>query len=156
MSPRLLAWAGVGLALAAGWGLAGWQSLRLAWLQQEVADERAAAAEVAQLRERAAAQLFRAQAGELQGVADAKDRELRRVRDDLGAALDGLRDRTARADAAASAAAGTCAGATGAQLSGEDAAFLAREAARADELRAELGACQQRERAIREHLSPAP
>lgn len=152
MSPRLLAAAGVAVLVLAGFGLAGMQTLRLSWLQQSVAEEHAAAAEVGRLRERAAGRTFNAQVSALQGVTDAKDRALRRVRADLDSALDELRQRPDRPVPGDAAAAGPCAGATGAELFRADAEFLAREAARADDLRAELGACQQRERAVREQF----
>lgn len=58
----------------------------------------------------------------------------------LSAALERLRKRPERRPEPARAA---CEGGTGAELSGPDAGFLEREAARADELRAALGACYQ-------------
>jgi hypothetical protein len=84
-------------------------------------------------------------------ITDAKDKELRAVGDRLADALERLRNRPARLPEAARAA---CEGATGAQLSGPDSDFLAREAARADRLRAELGACQDREWSNFEALKP--
>ena len=63
------------------------------------------------------------------------------VRRTLDTALDSLRDRPERPRDLPDHPRPDCAGATGAELSGEDSRFLAREAARADELRAGLDAC---------------
>lgn len=62
-----------------------------------------------------------------------------RISADLADALERLRDRAERLPEPARAA---CHGGTGAELSRSDAGFLEREAARADELRAALGACK--------------
>lgn len=65
--------------------------------------------------------------------------QLRSISGRLADALVSLHNRPARLPEPARAA---CAGATGAELSGPDAAFLEREAARADTLRAALARCQ--------------
>ena len=59
--------------------------------------------------------------------------------------LERMRDRASRAirDNPSETRQTVCEGATGAELSAEDAGFLAREAARADEIRAALIACYQ-------------
>ena len=62
-----------------------------------------------------------------------------RISTDLADALERLRERPERLPEPARAA---CPGGTGAELSGEDAGFLEREAARADELRSALNACK--------------
>ncbi|WP_428418236.1 hypothetical protein [Methylibium sp.] len=77
-----------------------------------------------------------------QGAQNAKDAEYRRIAARLSAALHELRSRPDRLPEAARAA---CEGSTGAELSGRDAAVLEGLAARADQLRAELAACQDRE-----------
>lgn len=59
----------------------------------------------------------------------------------LDAAVVELRRRPQRAAAVSGVARPDCAGGSGAELSGADAEFLAREAARADGIRAGLGAC---------------
>lgn len=128
----LLAACAAALALAGGGYLKGRHDEHASHLEQLLHDTN----EARRIEQRAAANR--------QEADDAKDAELRRVRDRLGAALDELRHRPERLPEPARA---TCAGATGAELSGPDAAFLEREAARADDLRAELGACQTRERA---------
>ena len=82
---------------------------------------------------------------------DAARDELAQVRADaVVAALaysENVRNRPDRVPGTTDAPRTACAGATGAELSGPDAVFLVGLAARADELRAELGACQQREHA---------
>ena len=62
-----------------------------------------------------------------------------RIGNQLADALEQLRNRPERLPEAARAA---CQGGTGTELSGKDAGFLEREAARADELQAALNACQ--------------
>lgn len=66
-----------------------------------------------------------------------KNAAIRETVDNLVSELDRLRKRPERIKVIPS----TCAGTTGAELSGPDAGFLAIEAARADTLRAALGAC---------------
>lgn len=66
--------------------------------------------------------------------------EIHRINSRLADALERLRQRPERLPESARAA---CEGATGNELSGADAAFLVRESARADELRAALTACYQ-------------
>lgn len=88
-----------------------------------------------------------ARAARVQETQDAKEAELRRVNDRLADALEQLRNRPERLPEPTRT---SCRGATGAELSGRDAAFLARLAARADTLRAALAACQDREAPLRE------
>lgn len=64
--------------------------------------------------------------------------EMQRVIDERDADIDWLRN---RADRLPEGARANCKGATGGELSRLDAIFLIREAARADQLRAALGAC---------------
>jgi hypothetical protein len=73
-------------------------------------------------------------------ITKAKDEKIRRINDLLVTALDELRHRPERRSATADDSA-NCKGSTGADLSRPDAGFLAREAARADTLRAGLQAC---------------
>lgn len=71
---------------------------------------------------------------------EVRDADQIRINDRLADALQRLRNRPAdRVPAAATLA---CAGATGAQLSGPDAGFLERLAARGDQLRADLATCR--------------
>lgn len=71
----------------------------------------------------------------------------------LADALERLRKRPDRVPAAATPA---CEGSTGAQLSGPDAAFLVREAARADRLRSELTACYEWVDAVGQSSTSSP
>ena len=73
---------------------------------------------------------------------DAKETELRAVAVERDSALLRLRQRPQRLPEVARAA---CAGTTGRELSERDAEAFTRLAARADTIRAELGACQARE-----------
>lgn len=68
-----------------------------------------------------------------------KNAQIQTIRTELDRALDELRKRPSRVPVPNST--GTSKGATGAELSREDAGFLAREAARADALRSELNYC---------------
>lgn len=144
LAARLPAWLWLVAALA-GWG---W------WNSHQLRAERAAAAQARAEATQEARRFEQAHAARVQEIQDAKDADLRRIGGRLAAALDRLRDRPKRPADMPEAGRAACAGATGAELSGPDAAFLAGEAARADTLRAELGACQERERAGR--LKPPP
>lgn len=73
-----------------------------------------------------------------------KQNEIARIRNSYSAQLASLQQRADRKPASPSGvpqATPACQGATGAELSRPDAGFLVGEAARADELRAALGAC---------------
>ena len=98
--------------------------------------------------------VWQARAVEAERQARARERELQeaaneitrqhqieraRISADLADALERLRQRPARLPEPARAA---CEGSTGSELSAEDAGFLTREAARADELAVALDACQ--------------
>lgn len=131
LDPRLyLAFA---IACGVSYGAGRWQQWR--------ADEKSHAADMALAAEKSR-ELERNAEKVNQRITDAKDKELRSVRARLDVALERLRQRPERLPEAARPA---CEGATGAELSGRDAAFLERLAARADGLRAELKACQDRE-----------
>jgi hypothetical protein len=109
--------------------------------QQYSADEKANAAAAFDASEQAR-EVERLASKTRQGIEDAKNAEIRVIRGRLDAAVERLRNRPDRLPEASRPA---CAGATGAELSGRDAAFLERLAARADDIRAELKACQNRE-----------
>ncbi len=130
-------------AAVAGYGkghAAGSAAVRQAW-DKEKAEQLAEHA----TRQQAARQAEQ----ELQSSADRlrqeKDREIRHLTARAASLAHSLRERPERAVAGAvSAAAGTGpagAGCSGAELSRQDAEFLAGEAARADELRLALGQC---------------
>lgn len=80
----------------------------------------------------------RRQQKEIDDATDEYINDLLNINDNLTADLERVRARAARMSEAARA---KCKGATGAELSREDAEFLTREAARADELRAALSLC---------------
>lgn len=80
-----------------------------------------------------------------------KNDEIASINARLSVALAGLRNRPERRpDMPQTAAA--CVGATGSDLSGPDAEFLSREAARADQLRSALNQCQQQYSAAEQAL----
>lgn len=131
------------LALAGSFAGGAWKGERAADLrwQAKVAKERAAAE-----KERAAAiELARIKETQWQEKVDdtvrKHEKSMAAVRRNLDLALDGLRDRPNRAPGVSETPRAACAGGTGAELSGPDAGFLAREAARADGIRAGLEAC---------------
>ena len=77
-------------------------------------------------------------------VNDALEKQNRRnqqIAANLVSELDSLRERAERAERMSETARTSCAGADGRELSRQDAEFLARESARADEIRAGLEAC---------------
>jgi flagellum-specific peptidoglycan hydrolase FlgJ len=131
LDPRLY----IAIAIACGlsYGTGRWQQWR--------ADEKANAAAAFDASEQAR-EVERLASKTRQGIEDAKNAEIRVIRGRLDAATERLRQRPDRLPEAARPA---CTGATGAELSGRDAAFLERLAARADEIRTELKACQDRE-----------
>lgn len=101
---------------------------------EHIAEELVAAQEARRLEQ--------ARARIQQGIDDEKDANHRRTAARLADALDRLRQRPDRLPELARAA---CQGATGAELSSRDAGVLERLAARAETLRVELHACQDRE-----------
>jgi Sec-independent protein translocase protein TatA len=84
-----------------------------------------------------------------------KDAKIASLNTRLGTALSSLSERPQRPPSSSQGAPASCigAGATGAQLSREDAEFLVREAARADSLRLALGQCYKQYDAIRKSLN---
>ena len=83
-----------------------------------------------------------------------KDAQIASLNTRLGAALSSLSERPSRPSSTSQgpSASCTCQGATGAELSREDGSFLAREAARADRLRAALDQCYKQYDSVRESL----
>ena len=79
--------------------------------------------------------------GVVNGTVKNYESKLAGIRGVLGATLNELQHRPPRAAGVSDGPRPACAGATGAELSGPDARFLAGEAARADEIRAGLAAC---------------
>lgn len=136
-----LTWIKLGAAIAAllvaftsGWIINGWRwnnaALKLVAAQTQARIEAEQKSRNRELALQAAADNAR----------NTKDAEMAIIRSQLDAALVSLRERPLRS-ANLPGPAGACPAATGAQLSREDAEFLAREAARADAIAAGLKAC---------------
>ena len=128
---------------------AGRAEIQQAWDQEKakLAEEHAKAVAAAREKE----QQLQAQADHLR---QEKDDEIRSISARAAALSDSLRKRPERAAQASSVSSTTSAGCpacvcTGNSLSREDAEFLAREAARADELRASLAQCVKQYQALR-------
>ncbi len=127
---------------------AGKASVQAAWDK-----DRAVAAEAAAAAEQKVRQIERTMNEAAAKYVKDKYDAIRALNDRHRAIVDGLRQRASRPlPGAVSSPAGTAAGSgfcTGAELHREDGEFLAGEAARADELRAELSACYQQYEAAR-------
>jgi hypothetical protein len=85
-----------------------------------------------------------------EGIRRQKDAEIKVINNKLQSALSELRQRQERPSSADTAR--DCKGATGAELSRQDAEFLIREAARADQLRSALELCYRQYDTVRESL----
>ena len=121
----------VALALMAGaYGSGRWQQWR--------SDDKAQVAALLKVTQ-AAREREAAWQQDAQSVEEVHSDELRRVNARHALDLAGVRDRSARLPEASRA---SCAGATGAELSGRDAGDLVSLAARADLVRADLEACR--------------
>ena len=137
--------AAVVVVFLAGWMGNGWRwEAKYVSLQKQYADAVIEANREARRQE----QLLQAKADtELVN----KNAEIQTIRTELDRALNELRKRPSRVPVPN--ATGAAKGATGAELSREDAGFLAREAARADALRAELNYCYRMYREAARSLS---
>lgn len=140
---RLLIYAGILAGLFATGYHRGAATVKSAWAAADAAE----AAQAATMRA-SATQAVREHEQQSQRIYDAITTNLTAEQDSirarLSADLERLRNRPARvvrADAVPGAAKAGCAGASGRELSGGDAEFLSRLAARADEIRAGLIAC---------------
>lgn len=129
---------------------AGQAKVQQAWDKERAEQEAAYAA--AQTAAREKEQALQANADQLR---QEKDREIRNLNARAVALTNSLRDRPGRPAAQTGSMPDTTSvgpsvsACTGAELSRPDAEFLAREAARADELRAALRQCQAQYQAIR-------
>ena len=85
-----------------------------------------------------------------EGIRRQKDAEIKSIGNRLQSALGELRQRQDRPSSTDTAR--DCKGTTGAELSRQDAEFLAREAARADQLRSALELCYRQYDTVRESL----
>lgn len=128
----------VAIALAVGMFATGWIVNGWRWDAKYVSLQKQYAEAVIEANRQA-----RRQEQILQSKADTqlveKNAQIKTIRTELDRALDELRKRPSRVPVPN--ATGAAKGATGAELSREDAGFLTREAARADALRAELQYC---------------
>jgi hypothetical protein len=154
MNPWMILGVALAVATAGGAGLYQGRELGMASVQQQWDKERAAQeAAYAQAQEQA-----RAKEQALQANADVirqeKDREIRNLNARATALTNSLRDRSERPSTEASAVSippenGSIAtGCTGEKLYRPDGEFLAREAARADELRILLKQCRDQYEAL--------
>ena len=148
MIPPILIAAAVSAAIAAG-GAWTWQSNKyerqLSELRTQHAQAEQVRSETARLAEAGHRARERTQAQTLQAITTKADHEKTRLAADLRAALDSLRNRPQRPAAGGGdvpTGGSDPVACTGAGLHREDAAFLVREAARADSIRLQLAACQ--------------
>ena len=155
MNPWMILGFVLAVAAAGGAGLYQGHELGMAEVQQKWDKEKTeqyAAYSAAQEAARQKEQELQASADQIR---QEKDREIRNLNARATALTNSLRDRPSRSTAEASAMPSTaCAGpvatvCTGAGLSKEDGEFLAREAARGDELRSLLKQCRDQYEAVR-------
>lgn len=90
---------------------------------------------------------------EVNDALEQQNRRSQQISANLARELDGMRKRAERAERVSEDSRAACAGADGRELSREDAGFLAREAARAEEQRAALEACYRFVDAVTAHTS---
>lgn len=128
LDPRL--WLAIAVALGIAYGSGRYHQWR--------SDEKEHVTELLKATEKAREREHQWQI-DAQAAEEVQNEELRRVRAGYDRTIAGLRNRPERMPEAAASA---VSGATGAQLSRPDAEFLAREAARANELRASVARCQ--------------
>lgn len=126
----------------------------IATIRQQHADERSRLEQMRADAERLARETERQLSNDAAKLAKEKQDEIDRISGDLDAAVKRLREREKRQPAAAAGAvaapAAACKGTDGSGLYAEDAEFLIREAARADQLRAALDQCYRQYDAGRE------
>jgi hypothetical protein len=116
-----------------GWFINGWRlQSKIATMEKNYAENVAEVYELVRQREEELTE-------KIEKLEKRKNGEIANVNARLRVALSELSERTSRDTASKDTS--DCKGTTGSELSREDAVFLAREAARADRLRAALGAC---------------
>lgn len=135
------------VAFSMGWAVNGWR--KDAEINQLIAAQTQAAL-VAETKARKTEQDLLVQ---VQQTKDKKDAELKTINAKLSAALRGLRNRPKRSEVPTVTATGSTQSCTGAELYRQDAEFLIREAARADETLAQLVQCQAQYNAARTELN---
>jgi hypothetical protein len=130
---RIVPIIGIVLAFAVGWTINGWRlNANIASLKASYAEGIATYQLEARNREKALVEAAN-------NIRRQKDEQISRINSELWVTLDGLHSRPSRSSMSSDTA--TCSGATGAELSREDAEFLARESARADKAVASLNMC---------------
>ncbi len=135
------------LGLLIGWVINGWR------LNANIASMKASQAEEVARYYQAARTAEKALIEATEGIRRQKDAEIKVIAGKLQSALGELRQRQERPSSADTAR--DCKGTTGAELSRQDAEFLAREAARADQLRSALELCYRQYDTVRESLLKA-
>ena len=137
------------VSFVAGWTVNGWRKNNEI---QALAAQHAQAALIAEVKARKSEQSIVAAAQEARSKNDAKTKQ---IRANLERTISELRSRPKRSEVPAVAAvAGVAqAGCTGTELFRQDAEFLIREAARADELEATLRQCEATYNAARQELN---
>jgi hypothetical protein len=132
------------LGIAIGWVINGWR------LNANIASLRASHAEEVSRYYQAARKAEKGLIEATEGIRRKKDAEIKVINGKLQSALGELRQRQDRSGSTDTAR--DCKGTTGADLSRQDAEFLTREAARADQLRSALELCYRQYDTVREAL----
>jgi len=134
------------IGLSIGWVTNGWRlNASIASLKASYAEDRARYQEEAR---KATAGLIEAS----DRLRRNKDAQIKDLNSKLGAVVGQLQQREKR-DTAVTDSAASCSGATGANLSREDAEFLARLAAEADKIVSELNYCIAQYNSVRDKLN---
>ena len=127
-----------------GWVINGWR------LNTHIASLRASQAEEVSRYYQEARKAEKALIEATEGIRRQKDAEIKVINSKLQSTLGELRQRQERSSSTDTAR--DCKGTTGAELSREDAEFLAREAARADQIRSALEHCYKQYDAVRSSI----
>ena len=131
-----------GLGFLAAWQIQEWRiGSEVERIQKEYAQTQAEQA-------RLVIEQSKASADKAKKIIEGKNREIESITSQYELVVGELRQRSSRVPDAAN-----CKGTTGAELSREDAEFLAGEAARADRLRSALNACYQQYEAMYDNRS---
>lgn len=132
------------IGLVIGWTINGWR------LNASIASLKASHAKEVSTYYEGAREAEIALIEAVKKIRKERDNEIKDLNSRLGSALSGLQQREARSSSADTARA--CSATTGAELSKEDAEFLAREAARADTIVSYLNYCVAQYNLVRDKL----
>lgn len=135
------------LGVLVGWVINGWR------LNANIASLKASQAEEVSRYYQAARKAEKGLIEATEAIRRKKDNEIKIISSKLQSTLSELRQRQDRLSSADTAR--DCKGTTGAELSRQDAEFLTREAARADQLRSALELCYRQYDTVREMLLKA-